>query len=210
MIEAQEVAFGYRRGEAVINGWSGFVERGETVAITGASGRGKSTLLYLLGALVRPWSGSLRIAGVEIGRLDDSGRADIRSRDIGFVFQDGLLDTRRSVLDNVVEGAVYRGASRPEAVSHALALLDEFEVGVEPRRRAVDLSGGQVQRVALCRALLGRPSIILADEPSGNLDARNAAIVEAALFGQARNGVAVVIASHNEGLVSRCDRWYRL
>jgi ABC-type lipoprotein export system ATPase subunit len=206
VIEASGLTFGYRRGSPVLRDWSATIEAGETVAITGPSGSGKSTLLYVLGALVRPWSGSMRLAGVDVDGLGDRGRSDLRAGLIGFVFQDALLDSRRSVLDNVVEGAVYRGDSRPIAERKGRELLDQFGVDVEPGRRATDLSGGQAQRVALCRALLNDPRIILADEPTGNLDRANAELVEGAILERARAGAAVVIATHDEGLASRCGR----
>ncbi len=210
MIEATELTFGYRRGQPVLPGWSGTVEPGEIVAIVGASGSGKSTLLYLLGALVRPWSGSLRIGDVEVERLGDGGRSDLRATTIGFVFQDALLDPRRSVLDNIVESAIYRGVNRGAATRRARDLLERLDVDVEPGRQATDLSGGQAQRVALCRALLNEPSILLADEPTGNLDRTNAAAVEGVLRDQAAGGGVVVIVSHDEALASRCHRTYRL
>jgi ABC-type lipoprotein export system ATPase subunit len=210
MIEASELTFGYRRGQPVVAGWSASIGAGEIAAIVGPSGSGKSTLLYVLGTLVRPWSGSLRLGGSSVERMGDGARSDIRSGLIGFVFQDAILDPRRSILDNVLEGAIYRGDSRRAAIERARALLDKLDVGVEAKRRANDLSGGQMQRVAVCRALLGNPSVILADEPTGNLDRANAEVVEAALFEQARTGSAVVIVTHDEALAARCDRTYRL
>jgi len=210
MIEATDLTFGYRRGQPVLRGWSGSIEPGEIVAVVGASGSGKSTLLYLLGALVRPWSGSLRIGDVNVERLGDGDRSDLRATTVGFVFQDALLDPRRSVLDNIVEGAIYRGVDRGAATRRARGLLERLDVNVEPGRRATDLSGGQAQRVALCRALLNEPSILLADEPTGNLDRINAAAVEGVLREQAAEGGVVVIVSHDEALASRCDRTYRL
>lgn len=210
MIEATELTFGYRRGTPVLRGWSGTVEPGEIVAVVGASGSGKSTLLYLLGALVRPWSGSLRIGQTAVERLGDGGRSDLRARAVGFVFQDALLDPRRSVLDNIIEGAIYRGVDRGSATRRARDLLEQLDVDVEPGRRATDLSGGQAQRVALCRALLNDPPILLADEPTGNLDQANAAAVEGILREQATAGGVVVIVTHDEALASRCDRTYRL
>jgi ABC-type lipoprotein export system ATPase subunit len=210
MIEATELTFGYRRGQPVLSSWSGSVEAGEMVAVVGPSGSGKTTLLYLLGALVHPWSGSLRIGDLEVERLTDGQRSDLRATTIGFVFQDALLDPRRSVLDNVVEGAIYRGVNRGAATRRARDLLERFDVDVEPGRQATDLSGGQAQRVALCRALLNEPTILLADEPTGNLDEVNAAVVEGVLRDQAAAGGGVVIVTHNESLASRCDRTYRL
>jgi ABC-type lipoprotein export system ATPase subunit len=206
VIEANGLTFGYRRGSPVLQGWSTTIEPGEAVAITGPSGSGKSTVLYLLGALVQPWSGTLLLAGLSAERLGDRKRSDLRAGLIGFVFQDALLDTRRSVLDNVVEGAVYRGDSRRVAVGRARALLEQLGVDVEPGRRATDLSGGQAQRVALCRALVNDPRIILADEPTGNLDRANAELVEQTILERVRAGAAVVIATHDSRLAARCDR----
>jgi ABC-type lipoprotein export system ATPase subunit len=210
MIEATDISFGYRRGQPVVSGWSASVEAGQTAAIVGPSGSGKSTLLYILGTLVRPWSGSLSLGGARVERLGDGPRSDIRSALIGFVFQDAMLDPRRSILDNVLEGGIYRGDPRRDSIERAKALLDKLEVGVEARRKATDLSGGQAQRVAICRALLASPRIILADEPTGNLDRANAEVVDTALFEQARAGAAVVIVTHDESLAARCDRTYRL
>ncbi len=210
MIEATDLTFGYRRGQPVIKGWSGSVAAGEIAAIVGPSGSGKSTLLYVLGTLVKPWSGGLRLGGASVDHMGDGARSDLRSSLIGFVFQDAILDPRRSILDNVVEGSIYRGESRRAATDRARLLLDKLDVGVEGKRRANDLSGGQQQRVALCRALLGNPAIVLADEPTGNLDRANAAVVEATLLEQARAGSAVVIVTHDEALAARCDRVYRL
>ncbi len=210
MIDAWGLTYGYQRGRPVFEAWSGTVEAGEMIAIVGASGSGKSTLLFVLGTLVRPWSGELRLAGHMVERLGDGARAALRASLVGFVFQDALLDPRRSVLDNVLEGAVYRGSPRSAAVAAARDLLDRMGVDVETGRRATDLSGGQAQRVALCRALLAAPSVILADEPTGNLDEVNAQVVEAELRRQAARGAAVVVATHDRALADRCDRVLRL
>ena len=142
MIEARGITFGYRAGRPVLSDWNASIGRGEIVAIIGPSGSGKSTLLYLLGTLVRPWSGSLRVDDVNVAALGDRGRSDLRASKVGFVFQDALLDTRRSIIDNVVEGAVYRGADRRSASQRARQLLEQLGVDVEATRRATDLSGG--------------------------------------------------------------------
>ncbi len=210
MIEAATLTFGYRRGLPIIGDWSASIEAGEVVALTGPSGSGKSTLLYLLGTLVRPWSGTLRLSGVDVSGLGDSDRSAMRARLLGFVFQDALLDQRRSVLENVVEGAVYGGSDMREARQRARSLLEQMDVDVELGRRASDLSGGQAQRIGLCRALLNRPRMILADEPTGNLDEANAVRVESVLFEQAASGAAVIIATHSKRLAARCGRTFEL
>jgi ABC-type lipoprotein export system ATPase subunit len=206
MIELDQVTFGYRGGSPVLDRWTGAVAAGECVAVVGRSGAGKSTLLYLVGMLVRPWAGRVRLLGRDVDRLADGERSRIRGRHIGFVFQDALLDPRRSVIDNITEGTVYRGDDLQMARRRALSLLESVGVDVEPSRKATDLSGGQAQRIALCRALMGEPSIVLADEPTGNLDGANGQIVEDVLFQQARAGRAVVISTHNTDLARRCDR----
>jgi ABC-type lipoprotein export system ATPase subunit len=210
VIEASEITFGYRPKAPVVEGWSGTVGSGEVVAIVGPSGSGKSTLLYVLGTLARPWSGFLRIGVTAVERLGDRQRSEIRAATIGFLFQDAFLDSRRTVLDNIVEGAVYRGSDRRSALERGQSLLAQLGVDVEPTRLATHLSGGQAQRVALCRALLTEPAVILADEPTGNLDGSNASVVEALLFKSAHAGAAVVIVTHDETLAAKCDRLYRL
>jgi ABC-type lipoprotein export system ATPase subunit len=206
VIRATSVTYGYSRGEPVLRGWSGVIEAGEVVAVTGPSGAGKSTLLYLMGGLVRPWSGSIELDGNRLEELTDARRSAVRASRIGIVFQDALLDQRRSIMDNVIEGAVYRGENRKQARSKAKQLLELVDLDVEPTRRATNISGGQAQRVALCRALLCDPTIVLADEPTGNLDEANARVVETVLFRRARNGAAVVIVTHDPALAARCDR----
>jgi ABC-type lipoprotein export system ATPase subunit len=210
VIEAAGITFGYRRGQPILRDWSASIQRGEAVSVVGPSGSGKSTLLYILGTLVRPWSGTLRIGNVNVDDLGDRGRSDVRAATLGFVFQDAMLDPRRAVLDNVIEGAVYRGQDRRAASERARSLLDQVGVDVEPTRRATDLSGGQAQRVALCRALLNEPALILADEPTGNLDRANAAAVEGVLFERAKAGATLVIVTHDEALAAKCDRTMRL
>lgn len=210
MIEANAITFGYRRGRPVIQDWNASFALGQCVAITGPSGAGKSTLLYVLGTLVQPWRGTLRIAGKLVDSMSDEARARLRGSLIGFVFQDAILDPRRSILDNVIEGAVYRAADRRAAMLRAVDLLEEMSVDVEPTRSATDISGGQAQRVALCRALLADPPIILADEPTGNLDPANARVVQDVLLGRAHDGGCVVIVTHDAALAARCDRVIRL
>ncbi len=175
-------------------------------AITGPSGRGKSTLLYLLGLMLHPTGGDILVDGVPIGSRRDSDRSHLRAHRFGFVFQDSALDATRSVLDNVTETALYRGIARKDAAASALHLLDRFGVDVSPHRKPGQVSGGQAQRIALCRALLNEPAILLADEPTGNLDPATADIVVAALQEHARAGAAVIVVTHSPDVAAASDR----
>ena len=174
--------------------------------MTGPSGRGKSTLLYLLGLMLKPSAGHVLIEGADASRLSDSRRADLRARYFGFVFQDSALDATRTVLDNVLETALYRNAPRKAARSRAHDLMEQFGVNIRASARPGQVSGGQAQRIALCRALLNDPLVLLADEPTGNLDPASANLVIDALHAQARSGAAVIVVTHDPTLVARCDR----
>ena len=182
------------------------VSAGEIVAATGPSGCGKSTLLYLLGLFLHPSAGSVTICGQAAGGLSDAERSRIRAHAIGFVFQDAAMNSGWTIVENVAEGAIYSGASRAEARRHAQELLDAYGVGDLAERRALEVSGGQAQRAALCRALIREPTVLLADEPTGNLDPRNAAAVLRGLQDAARRGAAVVIVTHAPEVAAACDR----
>lgn len=208
MVSLEGLSFGYRRGEPIIDGFDHAFEPGLVSGVTGASGRGKSTLLYLIGLLLTPWSGRIDIGDVERAtELGDTDRSRLRAERIGFVFQDAVLDPSRSVLDNVVEGAIYAGLPRHQARRRGSALLERFGVLLRADHRPGEVSGGQAQRVALCRALLNQPRLILADEPTGNLDAASAEVVIGALSAAAHeDGTTVIIASHDRRVVAACDR----
>lgn len=206
MLIAEDITFGYDDATPIIECWNQAFPAGEMVAITGPSGRGKSTLLYLLGLMLGPQSGTVLIDGEVVSQGSDVQRAWLRATAFGFVFQDSALDATRSVLDNVTEGALYRHDSRREVESTARSLLDQFGVALRAEAKPAQVSGGQAQRIALCRALLHDPAIVLADEPTGNLDATSRDIVIAALRDQAGRGSAVVIVTHDESVASRCDR----
>ncbi|MBT8215659.1 MAG: ATP-binding cassette domain-containing protein [Acidimicrobiia bacterium] len=204
-IIAEDVRFGYSRNDPILAGLSFEFPAGHMSAVTGSSGQGKSTLLYLLGLLLRPWSGRILFDGQDAAHLPDRERSRIRAASLGFVFQDAALDSSRSVLDNVLEGAIYRGSPRRDSEPQAQALLARFGVDLRSDHRPGEVSGGQAQRVALCRALLGNPAAILADEPSGNLDLESAATVMDALREAASAGAVVVVASHDPLIVDECD-----
>ncbi|QWT25399.1 ATP-binding cassette domain-containing protein [Subtercola sp. PAMC28395] len=206
MLETRELGFGYDQRSSLFDGYTESFAAGEMVALTGCSGRGKSTLLYLLGLMMKPDRGAVVINGADASSLGDAARAHLRADLIGFVFQDACLDSTRTIIDNVLETCLYRSQPRSAARSRALALLESFGVESHAESRPARLSGGQAGRIALCRALLNDPAIILADEPTGNLDDASAAIVTEAFRARAAAGAIVVVATHDSTLVALCDR----
>ena len=206
MLAVEDLRFVYRRNhQELFDGLSHTFADGALTAVTGPSGRGKSTLLYLLGLLLRPTSGRILLDGVTVQQLPDSARSRIRAGMIGFVFQDAVLDSGRTVLDAVIEPALYYGRRRSDAVPRAHELLSLLAVEARAQHRPGEISGGQAQRVAVCRALMNDPKIILADEPTGNLDRANAATVLTALRRAAEDGRTVVIATHDPFVVDHAD-----
>jgi len=205
MIDIDGLSFGYGAGPAVIDDFSHTFPAGSMVGISGTSGRGKSTLLYLAGLLLRPRSGRVSLDGIDTTGLSDPARSRLRSTQLGFVFQDAVLDTGRSILDNVIEGSVYSGMSRTAARERGRTLLAEVDLSVPIDRRPGQISGGQAQRVALCRALLHEPRVVLADEPTGNLDPESADLALSRLRAAAATGACVLIASHDRTVLGRCD-----
>jgi lipoprotein-releasing system ATP-binding protein len=188
------------------------IDRGEFIALTGASGSGKSTLLYLMGALDRQTQGEVWLDGVEIGALDDDDRAAFRNQRLGFVFQFHFLLPEFSALENVVIPMLRRGhVSRAEAEDRAyeaLRLLDLHELW---HRKPGQLSGGQQQRVSIARAVANDPTLILADEPTGNLDSKNAEGVFQVFADLAREqGRTVVMVTHETSFARRATRQIRL
>ncbi|MGH8827474.1 MAG: ABC transporter ATP-binding protein [Jiangellaceae bacterium] len=205
-LAARGITFGYPNGVDVVTDWIADFEAGTTTALTGPSGSGKSTLLYLLGLMQRQQAGDLLVDGVLVNTLSDRARARLRAHHFGFVFQDAALDPTRTVLDNVVETVLYRRESRRAAIRAAHELMERFGVDIRATHRPGQISGGQAQRIALCRALLGGPPIVLADEPTGNLDPASRDIVLRALRDHADAGACVVVATHDPTVVDTCDR----
>lgn len=205
-LTVQDLSFGYTPQDLIIHQWSQDFKSKEVVALTGPSGRGKSTLLYLLGLMLTPKSGQLLLDGQNVSGLTDAGRATMRARKYGFVFQDSALDPTRTVLDNVLETCLYRGAAREEETPRALELLDAFGISLRATHKPGQISGGQAQRIALCRALLSEPKVLLCDEPTGNLDAASATSVMSGIRDHAARGAIVVIATHDPFLMDHCDR----
>lgn len=205
-LEATGVRFGYDKTNAIFADWSAEFFAGETVAVTAPSGRGKSTLLYLLGLMLKPSAGQIWVDGVSASGMGDARRAAVRAHEFGFVFQDAALDPTRTVLDNVLETALYRGQSRSVAKLRAIELMEQFGVNLRAAAKPGEVSGGQAQRIALCRAMLNDPKILLADEPTGNLDPESSQVVVSALSAQARAGAAVIVVTHDPTVVAQCDR----
>lgn len=206
MLAVEELSFSYRRGgEELFGGLSHRFVEGAMTGVTGPSGRGKSTLLYLLGLLLRPRSGQIMISQTPVHGLGDVARSRIRAAQIGFVFQDAVLDTSRPILDAVIEPALYAGARRADVLPRARALLNRMRLAVRAEHRPGEISGGQAQRVALCRALVNDPPVILADEPTGNLDRDNAATVLGVMRDAARDGRTVVVATHDPFVLEQVD-----
>ncbi len=185
---------------------------GEFVSIVGASGSGKTTLLYLLGLLTSPTSGRYEIDGRDVGGLSDRERSAVRAREIGFVFQAFHLLPQLNVLDNVILSTRYAqlNGTSSEVASKARQLLERVGLEKRLRHRPEQLSGGEMQRVAIARALLNAPRLILADEPTGNLDAANGEQIFALLNELSREGRTVVLVTHNHELAVRTHRMVRL
>ncbi len=191
----------------VLKGVSFEAQRGQVYAIVGPSGCGKSTLLYLLGLLDQPDGGSIEINGQRMSNSDDFARTAARGAHIGFVFQFHFLMLEFSALDNVMMPMRKLGKlTSAEMTERAHALLDSVGLGAKTHRLGTQLSGGEQQRVAVARALANQPSIILADEPTGNLDVKNSGMVFDLLTRLAKeNGQAVVLVTHNPEIAQRCD-----
>ena len=185
------------------------IGRGETVAVMGASGAGKSTLLALLAGLDTPTAGSVRLAGHDLGTLDEDGRAAVRARHVGFVFQSFHLVPSLTALENAMLPLELAG--RRDARATALEVLGRVGLGERVGHYPRQLSGGEQQRVAIARAFVTRPDVLFADEPTGNLDAATGARVVDLLFGLNREaGATLVLVTHDRALADRCGRVIRL
>ena len=200
----------YREGEGQLEVFSGLsmsLKAGEIVALVGPSGAGKSSLLHIAGLLEAPTSGEILIAGDATSKLNDAERTRIRRETIGFVYQAHHLLPEFDALENVVLPQMIAGKSRAEAVTEGTRLLGVLGLGKRLTHRPSQLSGGEQQRVAIARALANKPRLLLADEPTGNLDPRTSGGVFDALIAITRSeGLAALIATHNFELASRMDR----
>ena len=186
------------------------VEADDYLAIVGTSGSGKSTLMHLLGALDRPTSGALLIGGRDVATLDPGEMAKLRNETIGFVFQSFHLLARTTAQDNVALPLVYRGVPRRERRERAAAMLERVGLAHRAGHRPNQMSGGEQQRVAIARALVTGPSVLLADEPTGNLDSATGQAVLALLESLNSEGVAVVLVTHDMDVAARAHRQIRM
>jgi lipoprotein-releasing system ATP-binding protein len=214
VLETRGLKRSFRQGEAVIEVLRGVdlaIRPGEIVALLGPSGAGKSTLLQAVGLLEGGFEGSIRIAGKEAAQLPAGGRTDMRRDRLGFIYQFHHLLPDFNALENVVLPQLIHGATRTDAERRAEQLLTALGLGARLTHRPNQLSGGEQQRVAVARALANRPALVLADEPTGNLDEATAERVFAEFLNLVRGeGSAALVATHNERLAQRMDRVVRL
>jgi len=209
LIECNGLWKQYRVGEVDVNALRGLsltIEQGEFVAVMGASGSGKSTLLNILGCLDQPTRGQYRLDGIDVGGLEFDRLAEVRNRQIGFVFQSFNLIPRTSALENAQLPLFYRGMSLSEQRGKASAALKR--VGLEGREQhfPTQLSGGQQQRVAIARALITAPSLLLADEPTGNLDTESSREIMTMLEGLNREGITIILVTHEADIAAYAQR----
>jgi len=213
LIEIRDLVKVYRMGDNDVRALDGVavgVEHGEFVAIMGPSGSGKSTLMNLIGCLDTPTSGTYRLNDQEVSRLNDDELARIRNREIGFVFQTFNLLSRTSALENVEVPLVYAGVPRAERRQRATEMLAMVGLGDRMHHQPNELSGGQRQRVAVARALVNRPSLLLADEPTGNLDSRTGEEIMQLFDDLNRAGNTIVLVTHEEDIAAHASRTIRL
>lgn len=202
-VRVRDLGLTYRAGSTpVFDRISHAFSPGSLTLLAGPSGSGKSTLLYVLGLMLTPSYGHVMWNSHVVSMASDAERARLRARHVGFVFQDALLDLSRTAAENIEEAAWLAGLDKRQAAATALELLDRFGVAHRADHRPGEISGGQAQRIALCRALVKQPALILADEPTGNLDEGTAQLVWDTLAQEAADGVTVIVATHDA-------RWLR-
>jgi putative ABC transport system ATP-binding protein len=209
LIECDRIWKRYRVGDVDVNALRGLsltIEQGEFVAVMGSSGSGKSTLLNILGCLDQPTDGQYRLAGLDVSKLGFDQLAEIRNRQIGFVFQSFNLIPRTSALENAQLPLFYRGLPLAEQRAKAAAALTRVGLGGREHHFPTQLSGGQQQRVAIARALITAPSLLLADEPTGNLDTGSSGEIMRILEGLNQEGLTVILVTHDADIAAYARR----
>jgi len=213
VIEIRNIIRDFPLGQETVHVLKGIdldIERGDYIAIMGPSGSGKSTLMNLLGCLDTPTSGSYILNGRDVSKMSDDELAEIRNNEIGFVFQTFNLLPRTTALENVALPMIYAGISKKERTQRAEEVLEDVGLADRMDHKPNQLSGGQRQRVAVGRALVNKPSIILADEPTGNLDSKTSEEIMDLLNEIHRNGNTVIVVTHEEDIAAKAHRVIRL
>jgi putative ABC transport system ATP-binding protein len=205
-IDAVTKTYPSRPPVQALRGVSFAVSRGELVAIVGPSGSGKTTLLHVMGTLDLPSTGTVRLTGLDVAALPDRELSALRATQIGFVFQQFFLAEHQTVLDNVADGLLYTGVRQAQRREQAREALHLVGLGDRPTARPTQLSGGQRQRVAIARALVGQPAIVLADEPTGNLDSGTGQSILALFHELHERGATIVIITHDPHVAERMPR----
>ena len=213
VIDLKNIIRNFQLGSQTVHVLKGIdltIKKGEYVALMGPSGSGKSTLMNLLGCLDTPTSGSYLIANRDVSKMNDNQLADVRNKEIGFVFQTFNLIPRQTALQNVALPLVYAGEKKEQRISRAKKVLDEVGLSDRITHKPNQLSGGQRQRVAIARALVNSPSIILADEPTGNLDSTTSNEIMKLFEEIHKNGNTLIIVTHEEEIAQHANRIIRL
>ena len=213
VIDLKNIIRNFQLGSQTVHVLKGIdltIKKGEYVALMGPSGSGKSTLMNLLGCLDTPTSGSYMIANRDVSKMNDNQLADVRNKEIGFVFQTFNLIPRQTALQNVALPLVYAGEKKEQRISRAKKVLDEVGLSDRITHKPNQLSGGQRQRVAIARALVNSPSIILADEPTGNLDSTTSNEIMKLFEEIHKNGNTLIIVTHEEEIAQHANRIIRL
>lgn len=210
-IEVDQVEHRYgRSSQPAMVDLSHTFEPGSFTVVTGTSGSGKSTLMYVLALMLTPSAGQIRWDARDVHALPDAERSRLRAKHVGFVFQDAVLDLSRTALDNVLEAAWLAGMRLDDAAERANQLMERFGVAHRAGHLPGEVSGGQAQRIALCRALVKNPELVFADEPTGNLDSASADAVWSALGEAADAGATVVVATHDQARAESAPNTVRL